>query len=47
MNGVENSGTRPRVSFSKLIHKSRLLIDEPFIISSQAKHKRLELCRRN
>ena len=37
VNGVENSGTRPRVNFSKLFNKGRLLTDEPFIISSQAK----------
>ena len=34
--GIEYSGSRTRVSFSKLIHTGRFLTDEPFVISSQA-----------
>ena len=33
---IEYSGSRTRVSFSNLIHTSRFLTDEPFVISSQA-----------
>ena len=34
--GIEYSGSRTRVSFSKLIQMDRFLSSEPFIISSQA-----------